>query len=167
MKCRTWHCWLRTRADEHAIRNIRSEWRFSRGMSLSLQAGATQVPHWEMWIGPFQGTRRSNGVGWFGYSLYSAKKWGQENWYPLLALYSWIRSSTTGKRKAWHHFLAILQATVDSHHAELESNWQDKDGAPLQIVNRTNNALESYNCRFNKIFSKQPTLIEFTMLTKE
>ena len=37
-------------------------------------------------------------------------------------------------------------------------------GAPLEIVNCTNNALESYNRRFNKIFSKQPVRIEFTIL---
>jgi hypothetical protein len=46
-------------------------------------------------------------------------------------------------------------------------NLIGKDGAPLQIVNCTNNALESYNRRFNKIFSKQPTLIEFAILIEE
>ena len=46
-------------------------------------------------------------------------------------------------------------------------NLIGKDGVPLQIVNRTNNALESYNRRFNKIFSKQPTLIKFAMLIEE
>jgi hypothetical protein len=46
-------------------------------------------------------------------------------------------------------------------------NLIGKDGTPLEIVNHTNNALESYNCRFNKIFSKQPTLIEFALLIEE
>jgi hypothetical protein len=46
-------------------------------------------------------------------------------------------------------------------------NLIGKDGTPLEIVNHTNNSLESYNCRFNDIFSKQPTLIEFAMLIEK
>ncbi len=55
------------------------------------------------------------------------------------------------------------------HWIPIMQSWNliGKDGAPLQIVNRTNNALESYNRRFNEIFSKQPTLIEFAMLIEE
>ncbi len=34
------------------------------------------------------------------------------------------------------------------------------------MVNRTNNALERYNRRFNSIFLKTPSLIEFNELVK-
>jgi len=45
-------------------------------------------------------------------------------------------------------------------------NIREEDGHFLQMVNRTNNALESYNCRFNSIFLKSPSLIEFNELVK-
>ena len=40
-------------------------------------------------------------------------------------------------------------------------------GSPVEIVNRTNNALESYNRRFNALFLKQPMLIEFAMIIEK
>ena len=41
------------------------------------------------------------------------------------------------------------------------------EGSPVEIVNRTNNALESYNRRFNALFLKQPMLIEFAMMIEK
>ena len=35
------------------------------------------------------------------------------------------------------------------------------------MVNRTNNALECYNKRFNCLFDKQPTLIEFVQIVEK
>ncbi len=40
-------------------------------------------------------------------------------------------------------------------------NICDKDGNYFDMVNCTNNGLERYNCRFNKIFPTRPTLIGF------
>ena len=46
-------------------------------------------------------------------------------------------------------------------------NLMSDEGSPVEIVNRTNNALESYNRRFNALFLKQPTLIEFAMIIEK
>ena len=35
------------------------------------------------------------------------------------------------------------------------------------MINRTNNAVESYNCRFNRLFSKQPNPIEFNQIVMD
>ena len=43
-------------------------------------------------------------------------------------------------------------------------NIREEDGQFLQMVNRTNNAIEVYNRRFNSIFLKTPLLIEFNEL---
>ena len=40
-------------------------------------------------------------------------------------------------------------------------NIYDKDGKHLDMVNRTNNGLESYNHQFNALFSQKPALIAF------
>ncbi len=45
-------------------------------------------------------------------------------------------------------------------------NICEEDGQFLQMANRTNNALERYNPRFNSIFLKTPSLIEFNELVK-
>ncbi len=37
----------------------------------------------------------------------------------------------------------------------------------IQTINRTNNALESYNKRFNSLFSKQPNIIDFNQIVME
>jgi hypothetical protein len=52
---------------------------------------------------------------------------------------------------------------------QITNNWniREDDGHFLQMMNRTNNALESYNCRFNTIFLKMPSLIEFNELVKK
>ncbi len=53
---------------------------------------------------------------------------------------------------------------------QITNNWniREDDGHFLQMVNRTNNALESYNRRFNSIFLKTPaSLIEFNELIKK
>ncbi len=42
----------------------------------------------------------------------------------------------------------------------------DED-SPVEIVNRTNNALEAYNHRFNALFLKQSMLIEFAMIIEK
>jgi hypothetical protein len=50
------------------------------------------------------------------------------------------------------------------------------EGSPVEIVYRNNNVLESYiprtagwsyNCRFNALFLKQPSLIEFAMIIEK
>jgi hypothetical protein len=46
-------------------------------------------------------------------------------------------------------------------------NLMSDEGSPVEIVNRTNNALESYNGRFNALFLKQPMLIEFAMIIEK
>jgi hypothetical protein len=46
-------------------------------------------------------------------------------------------------------------------------NLMSNEGSPVEIVNHTNNALESYNRRFNALFLKQPTLIEFAMIIEK
>ena len=46
-------------------------------------------------------------------------------------------------------------------------NLMSNEGSPVEIVNHTNNALESYNCRFNALFLKQPMLIEFAMIIEK
>ncbi len=50
----------------------------------------------------------------------------------------------------------------------ITNSWNicEEDGQFLQMVNRTNNALEAYNRRFNSIFLKTPSLIEFNKLIK-
>ena len=49
------------------------------------------------------------------------------------------------------------------------SSWNicNEDGSIIKIVNRTNNALESYNKQFNSLFSKIPTPIKFVLLVEE
>jgi hypothetical protein len=46
-------------------------------------------------------------------------------------------------------------------------NLMSDEGSPVEIVNRTNNALESYNPRFNALFLKQPTLISLWSFRKK
>jgi hypothetical protein len=46
-------------------------------------------------------------------------------------------------------------------------NVRKEDGTIIDMVDRTNNALEGYNCRFNGIFPKQPTVIEFVQLVEK
>ena len=47
-------------------------------------------------------------------------------------------------------------------------NVCEKDGEYLELTNRTNNALESYNRRFNNLFNKKPpTLIEFVQICEK
>ena len=46
-------------------------------------------------------------------------------------------------------------------------NVRKEDGKIVDMVNRTNNALERYICRFNDMFFKQPTVIEFVQLVEK
>ncbi len=46
-------------------------------------------------------------------------------------------------------------------------NVRQDNGSILPMVNRTNNALECYNKRFNCLFDKQPTLIKFVQTVKK
>jgi hypothetical protein len=46
-------------------------------------------------------------------------------------------------------------------------NICDADGDVKAFVNRTNNALERYNRRFNDLFHKKPSLIEFVQILEE
>ena len=46
-------------------------------------------------------------------------------------------------------------------------NICDADGDVKAFVNRTNNALERYNRRFNDLLNKKPSLIEFVQILEE
>jgi len=49
------------------------------------------------------------------------------------------------------------------------ASWNicQENGDNIKMINRTNNAVESYNCRFNRLFSKQPNTIEFNQIVME
>jgi hypothetical protein len=46
-------------------------------------------------------------------------------------------------------------------------NIRKDNGEIIQIMNRTNNALKSYNCQFNRLFSKVPMLILVELETRD
>ncbi len=46
-------------------------------------------------------------------------------------------------------------------------NICDKDGKYYNMVNRTNNGIESYNRHFGALFPKKPTLIAFVSTVEE
>jgi hypothetical protein len=51
------------------------------------------------------------------------------------------------------------------HWIPILTSWNlEVEGETTDIVNRTNNALKSYNRRFNALFCKTPSLIEFAMI---
>jgi hypothetical protein len=41
------------------------------------------------------------------------------------------------------------------------------DGTFFDVVNRTNNYLERYNCHFNGLFNKRPSLLEFVQIIEK
>ncbi len=41
------------------------------------------------------------------------------------------------------------------------------DGNLKRLRNRTNNAIESYNCRMNSLLLKKPSLVEFVQILKQ
>lgn len=49
------------------------------------------------------------------------------------------------------------------------SSWNicGEDGSYIEMVNRTNNGVESYNRRINDLFKKTPTMIEFVKILEE
>ena len=51
----------------------------------------------------------------------------------------------------------------------LLNSWNicEEDGKYKKLMNRTNNGLESYNRRFNELFKKQPSLLEFVTIVEE
>jgi hypothetical protein len=59
----------------------------------------------------------------------------------------------------WPYFMKQWIPILMSWNLEVE-------GSNTKIVNRTNNALESYNQRFDALFCKTPTQIEFAMIMK-
>ncbi len=57
--------------------------------------------------------------------------------------------------------MVIFPSSMDSSALLDRWNIYDKDGEYLDMVNRTNNGLESYNRRFNQLFPTKPSLIAF------
>ena len=41
------------------------------------------------------------------------------------------------------------------------------DGTFFNVANCTNNGLEQYNCHFNGLFNKKPSLLEFVQIVEE
>jgi hypothetical protein len=75
---------------------------------------------------------------------------------PYLCLTLEVHATTSEKlsmEKFWTYFR--------KQWLQITNNWniREEDGHFLQMLNRTNNALESYNRRFNSIFLKTPSLI--------
>jgi hypothetical protein len=44
---------------------------------------------------------------------------------------------------------------------------ESMDGTSYDLVNRTNNGLERYNCHFSGLFNKEPSLLEFVQIVEE
>ena len=57
--------------------------------------------------------------------------------------------------KFWDYFQRTWMPIMDSW------NICKEDGEYKEILNRTNNGLEIYNMRFNNLFLKKPSLLEF------
>ncbi len=62
----------------------------------------------------------------------------------------------------WYYFM-------DTWMGKLVKSWNicDADGTHRDLLNRTNNAMESYNRAFNSNFDKKPSLIEFVEKTEQ
>ena len=56
--------------------------------------------------------------------------------------------------------LGVFHEAVVPNFVELE-HICNEDGTYMEMVNRTNNALERYSKRFNGLFPKKPSLVEF------
>jgi hypothetical protein len=63
--------------------------------------------------------------------------------------------------KLWVYFDRQWMGIVDSW------NICSKNREYTEMVNFTNNALESYNKRFNSLFPKKPTLMEFVQIVEQ
>jgi hypothetical protein len=69
------------------------------------------------------------------------------------------------EKKKWEEFWLYIQCQW----IPLLDRWNicDKDGKYYDMVNRTNNGIESYNHRFNKLFPQKPPLITFVYGVEE
>jgi hypothetical protein len=65
----------------------------------------------------------------------------------------------------WDHFWLYFRHIW----IPLLEKWNicDKDGEYYDMVNRTNNGIESYNRRFGALFPTKPTLIAFVSAVEE
>ena len=61
----------------------------------------------------------------------------------------------------WVYFMSTWMPNLDGW------NICRQDGKYKELMNRTNNGLERYNCRFNGLFDKQPSLMEFVEIVEE
>ena len=62
----------------------------------------------------------------------------------------------------WEYFTKTWISILDSWNICL------KDGSYKDLMNRTNNGLEHYNCRFNDLFEgHNPSLIQFVQIVEE
>jgi hypothetical protein len=74
----------------------------------------------------------------------------------------------TGVHTPWQNTLSrVYDSTIVCFFSSTITQSLSDEGSPVEIVNRTNNALESYNRRFNALFLKQPMLIEFAMIIEK
>ncbi len=64
--------------------------------------------------------------------------------------------------KFWHYF-------IHKQWIPILNSWNicKENGVCIKTINRTNNAVESYNGRFNRKFFKQPNIIEFNQIVME
>jgi hypothetical protein len=64
--------------------------------------------------------------------------------------------------KFWHYF-------IHKQWIPILNSWNicKENGVCIKMINRTNNAVESYNGRFNRKFSKQPNIIKFNQIVME
>jgi hypothetical protein len=64
--------------------------------------------------------------------------------------------------KFWHYFIHKQWIPILNYWIICKEN-----GFCIKTINRTNNAVESCNGRFNRKFSKQPNIIEFNQIVLE
>ena len=67
----------------------------------------------------------------------------------------------SGWEKFWKYFVRQWMPILSSW------NIKQDDGTIIPMVNRTNNSLECYNRRFNSLFPKTPSIIEFVQVIEK
>jgi hypothetical protein len=65
-------------------------------------------------------------------------------------------------RYFWNYFIKQLIPILPRWNIQ-----NDKTGETIEMINRTNNALECYNYHFNGLLQNIPTLIKFAQLVKQ
>jgi hypothetical protein len=107
-----------------------------------------------------------NGESWVGHSMYFTLD--QDEIVPFGIPYlCWTLEVGINEWeiKGWD----ILWIYFQRQWIPLIPNWNVciDDGTILTTVNHTNNALEHYNRRLNKLFNKKPSMIEFVLVVEE